>query len=251
MYERELEVAKEAAMAAGRFLREQCCYDIDSENGRDIKLSVDRESENIIIDILSKTGYSILSEETGIIENNTELNWIVDPLDGTMNYKNNIRELTCVSIALYKGYEPLLGVVYRYMMDELYVGIIGKHAQLNDTIIKPSKVLNVSKAVLGTGFPVRRDYDNNSISSFIANAQHFKKVRMLGTAAIMATFVACGRLEVYMEDNVMLWDIAAAVAIVEAAGGCVDLEVMEGNKCLCRCFANSILRDEYNGKRLG
>ena len=245
MFENELEVAKEIAKKAGKLLlkREQVC--IDSAIGRDIKLSSDKESEKLILEGLSSFEYSILSEECGFKDAGTELCWIVDPLDGTMNYLKGLDDLTCVSISLFKKSEPILGVVYRYKTDEMFWGMIGERAYLNGAEIQSSNVSDISQAVLGTGFPVGLNYDEESLKQYIDNAQKFKKVRMLGTAAIMATFVACGRLDAYMEDNVMLWDIAAADAILQAAGGICELQLLENNRCICRCYANKDLQEDY------
>lgn len=245
MFGRELEIAKEAAISAGKYLRENALVKIDSEIGKDIKLAVDRESEKIVMEILSKTNISILSEEYGMVDKGTELCWIVDPLDGTMNYFRGMRDLTCISIALYKDKQPILGIIYRYMTDELFEGVVGERALLNGKAITCSDNTLISKSVLGTGFPVRTSYDDESLNSFIRSIKSFKKVRMLGTAAIMAVYVACGYLDVYVEENVMIWDVAAAAAIVMAAGGVSELQIKEENKCVCRCFANTKLKNEY------
>ncbi len=241
MYSIELEQAKKAAREAGELLLKREAIQVDSDEKKDIKISSDKESERIIIDSLSIFGYSLLSEEFGFIDKGTELWWIVDPLDGTMNYVKGMDELTCISIALWKNDDPILGVVYRYKNDEMFYGVVEEGAYLNDHMITSSSVKYISKAVLGTGFPVRRNYSDEALKKFFKNAQIFKKVRMLGAAAIMATYVACGRLDVYMEENVMLWDIAAAVAIVKAAGGVVKLKRLSDYKAICECYGNENL----------
>lgn len=247
MYEKEFEAAKKAALNAGEFLRSREDVHIDSDEGKDIKLSSDKNSEKILMEDLKIFGYSILSEEFGLQDKGTELCWIIDPLDGTMNYSRGLDDLSCVSIALWKGFEPLLGVVYRFKIDEMFTGLIEAGAWLNNTPIKPSSVVKPQDAVLASGFPVKRAYDDESLISFIKNVQRFKKIRMLGAAAIMGTFVACGRIDTYIEEDIMLWDIAAATAIVKAAGGHSQVEVRENNKCLCQLFANEKLMKEYFG----
>lgn len=245
-YFEEYEAAKNAALLAGDYLKKRESIKAESQEGKDIKLTSDKQSEKIIMKVLEPFGYSILSEEYGLKDNHTQLCWIIDPLDGTMNYLKGMDDLVCISIALYDGTKPILGVVYRFQRDELFSGLIGGGAYLNHKVIKPSNVSTVNQAVLATGFPVKRDYDTNSLATFISQIQKFKKVRMLGAAALMCSFVACGRLDVYMEEDIMLWDIAAASAIVKAAGGETVIEPHEDYKCLCICFANTKLMESYN-----
>ena len=246
MYEKEFEAAKKAALKSGEYLRKREKVHIDSADGKDIKLSSDKGSEKILMEELGSFGYSILSEEYGMKDIGTELCWIIDPLDGTMNYSRGLDDLACVSVALWKGEEPLLGVVYRFKIDELFSGLVGNGAWLNDEPIKPSEVTKMTDAVLATGFPVKRSYDDEALSSFVKSVQGFKKIRMLGAAAIMGTFVACGRIDTYMEEDIMLWDIAAATAIVKAAGGSTQLEMREDNKYLCQLFASEELMKEFS-----
>lgn len=250
MWNKELELAKEAAKAAGSFLkrRENIC--VDALDGKDIKLSSDKMSEKIIMDILKKSNLPVLSEECGFQGEEGELCWIVDPLDGTINYFKGLDEFACVSVALWQKDRPVLGVVYRFMADELFYGCEGNGAYLNGERVRPSGVRETSQAVMAAGFPVKRSYDTESLGAFVKQVQRFKKVRMLGAAAIMGTFVSCGRLDAYMEDEIMLWDIAGAVAIVNAAGGAASLELLDDNKCLCKCFATKELMEDYYVKSL-
>ena len=212
MWTKELELAKKAAKTAGEFLKKREGIHVDALEGKDIKLSSDKMSEKIII--------------------------------------KGLDELACVSVALWAKDKPVLGAVYRFMKDELFYGAEGEGAFLNGESIKPSSVQETSQAVMATGFPVKRSYDTESLSKFVKQVQCFKKVRMLGAAAIMGTFVSCGRLDAYFEDEIMLWDIAAAVAIVNAAGGATSLELLDNNKCLCKCFATRGLMEDYYAKSL-
>lgn len=245
MYSVEMELAKKAAVEAGRFLKERKNIVIEDLSGKDLKLSSDKSSEKIILDILEGSNLPILSEEGGSPKPLGDKYWIVDPLDGTVNYYKGIDGLACVSIALWDSHKPVLGVVYRFMAEELFYGSLGNGAYLNGEALNPSQVHKVSHAVLATGFPVQRSYDEESLGRFIKKVQVFKKIRMLGAAAIMGVFVACGRVDAYMEEEIMLWDVCAAVAIVNAAGGAAELEVRENNKCLCRCFASKGLQEDY------
>lgn len=247
-----LELAIRACVLAGRELRKRENIHADAMKGKDIKLSSDRQSEKIIMELLSESGLPILSEEYGSTDD-FDLSkecWIIDPLDGTMNYFRGMDELACVSVALWKGGRPYLGCVYRFQVGELFYGEAEFGAFVNNTRISPSQVVSTSQAIVATGFPVKRSYDTESLSDFVSIIQNFKKVRMLGAAAIMGTFVSCGRIDAYMEDEIMLWDIAAAAAIVEAAGGFSRIELLDDYKCLCKLFATAALMEDYDAKSL-
>ncbi|MCI8891897.1 MAG: inositol monophosphatase family protein [Eubacterium sp.] len=250
MYETELEIAKKAVFKAGEYLKNCSSLHVDAQEGKDIKLSADKESERILVEGLSQTGYAILSEECGEVYGESEegLHWIIDPLDGTANYWKGMKELCCVSVALWKKEAPVLGVVYRFTADELFWGVVNEGAFCNGQPVHTSAVQSVSDAVLATGFAVRRDYCTESLTRFVRQVQRFKKVRMLGAAAIMGTFVGAGRVDAYMEDEIMLWDIAAAAAIVQAAGGMVTVQILDDYKCICKCFANTRLKEDYDAE---
>lgn len=258
---KELELAKKAAISAGEFLRKRQAIKIDALEGKDLKLSSDRLSEKIIMDILAESGIPILSEECGFqcestgperadIKRAQKLCWIIDPLDGTVNYFKGMDELACVSIGLWREDRPVLGVVYRFMTEELYCGGEGIAACKNGIPIRPSDVRRTKDAVMAAGFPVKRAYDTDSLSQFVRQVQHFKKVRMLGAAAVMSTFVACGKIDAYFEDEIMLWDVAAGTAIVNAAGGSSVLELLQDYKVICKCFATKELMEDYYAKGL-
>lgn len=250
MWIKELELAKKAAMEAGAFLKKRNDIHVDLLEGKDIKLSSDKMSEKIIMDILEESQIPVLSEEFGFKGEEGEKCWIVDPLDGTINYFKGLDDLACVSVALWVKDKPVVGVVYRFMKDELFYGAEGEGAYLNGSRIQPSDMKITAQAVMATGFPVKRSYDTESLSRFVKQVQCFKKVRMLGAAAIMGTFVSCGRLDAYFEDEIMLWDVAGAVAIVNAAGGATSLELLEDNKVLCKCFATKELMEDYYAQSL-
>ena len=225
----ELELAKKAAFQAGETLKRQQLTEVDSAEGKDIKLAMDKISESVIIECLAPSGIPVLAEESGL-RNGSEKAlregkiWIIDPLDGSANYWKGMRELCCVSIALWEDGQPVFGVVNRFWCDELFVGIVGEGAWLNDKSITTSAVIQTSQAVLSTGFPLKRCYENDSLERSIKQIQNFKKIRMLGAAAIMGAFVACGRVDAYVEEDIMLWDIAASAALVLAAEGAVELK---------------------------
>ena len=126
-----LSVAKEAALIAGTYLLnpDQSNRNINLNTRRDIKIAADVGSESIILNYLEKkSDFSILSEESGTVERcDRGFTWIVDPLDGSLNYSRGIA-LCCVSVGLWQGRRPILGAVYDFYHSELYTGIIGKGA---------------------------------------------------------------------------------------------------------------------------
>jgi fructose-1,6-bisphosphatase/inositol monophosphatase family enzyme len=223
-------IAKKAAILAGSFLSERKgSITIDSEKNHDIKISSDRESEQIIIDYLEKNSdFSILSEERGRLERiDDSFTWVIDPLDGSFNYFRGI-SLCCVSIGLWKQKSPVLGAIYDFNTNELFTGIAGEAAWRNNMLIKTSSVNKKSNAVLCTGFPVESDLSKKNLAAFVKKIQEYKKIRMLGSAALSLAYVASGKADAYMENDIMIWDIAAGVAIAHGAGG--RFKIVDGRK---------------------
>ncbi len=218
-----LTIAKKTAKQAGDFLANythsnlQIYYD----KNKDIKINADKQSEKIIIDNLQKqTNFSILSEEAGLIVggNKDNLCWIVDPLDGSLNFSRQL-PASCISIALWEKNKPILGVVYDFNRQEMFSGVVGQGAWLNGFLITVSTANQLKKAVVATGFPSQTNYDEKALLDYVTKVQKFKKVRLLGSAALSLAYIACGRVDAYMERDIMIWDIAGGVAIALAAGG--------------------------------
>ena len=242
-WQAELDLAVRAAAEAASFLQEEFTKDklVLSEIGRDIKLQVDRDAEARILQILSESEYPVLAEESGEQGDLTSDSpcWIVDPLDGTMNYKHGL-PLCCVSIALSQGNDPILGVIDDFNRNECLRGVVGEGAWMGEAPVRVSGTSDRSKAILATGFPTKGDFSAAALEQFVETAQRFKKVRMLGTAALMMAYVACGRVDAYAEDHIMFWDIAAGAALIRAAGGWVEMEDSERVKWgkRVRCASN-------------
>lgn len=228
-WEKELTVAIAAARAAGARLKELALNEkeILSAKGRDIKLQADRDSEAIILKMLAEgSEHPVLAEESGEVGEvpggGTGCFWAVDPLDGTYNFSRGV-PVCGVSIALVDGTEPVLGVFYDFNRDDLMYGVVGGEARWNEEPLKVSQTTEIGQAILATGFPVNRDFSDEALEKFMHEVRPFKKVRMVGSAATSLGWVACGRFDVYMEDDIMLWDVAAGIAMVRAAGGIVQL----------------------------
>ena len=242
-----MSIAQKAAYAAGKFLKKREDLKVDNDSSHDIKLASDKKSEQIIIDVLHQTGIDILSEERGLIKglNSSDLKWVVDPLDGSINFLKGLPELSCISIALFNQGMPLLGVIYRYAGDEMFAGGVGKQATLNGEAIRASGVKKVRDAVLATGFASSRDYSDKSLLSYVSYAKNFKKVRMLGSSAVMGCCVACGRVDAYIEDDIRLWDVASLMPIIDGAGGVFTINHKNDYTCDFRAFASQELKDDF------
>ena len=216
-----LSVAGEAARRAGASLLHstQNGRDIITDKERDVKIAADGSSESIILNYLQEhSAFSILSEERGLVERkDRSMVWIVDPLDGSLNYSRNI-PLCCISIGLWEENRPVLGVIYDFHRAEFYSGIAGEGAWCNEREIKASDVNRKDKAILCTGFPVNTDFSAESLMTFIQNIQQYKKIRLLGSAALSLAYVASGRADAYMENDIMVWDVAAGLAIASGSG---------------------------------
>lgn len=216
--EKELELAKDTARQAGELLHLGTDMGVLSNYGKDIKTQLDSELESEIISRLSPSGYNILAEESGDRDKKSPFTWVIDPIDGTFNFSRQIPHYS-VSIALLKGFEPLLGVIYDVANNDLYSGIVGKGAWVNNLPMQVSDTDSKDKAVLFTGFPSYSDFSRENLESFIRKIQEFKKIRHIGSASLSLAYVASGKADAYYENGIMLWDVAAGLALVEAAGG--------------------------------
>jgi myo-inositol-1(or 4)-monophosphatase len=220
-----LQVAVEAALEAGKFLKMHVgkIRHIERKGGQETNLvtEIDKKSEQMIISKIKQhfPHHDFLGEEFGAADVKSEYRWIIDPLDGTVNYTHGV-PIYCVSIGLeYKG-EIVLGVVYDPNMDELFTAEKGKGAWLNKKKIEVSKTKTLIESLLVTGFP----YDIHEhpepvvthFKNFLAEGQ---AVRRLGSAAIDICYVAAGRFDGFWEGTIRPWDMAAGVLILTEAGG--------------------------------
>ena len=224
-----LEIAINVARTAGNFLIENKnkTKKVLVEEGRDIKIDLDRECENLIRAELKKTNIEILGEEFGgeDFQNNTR--WVIDPIDGTANYFRGIDQC-CVSIALMEGMKSKIGVIYNFNTDEIFYASSGGGAFLNEKEIRVSDISDVSKASLFTGFPASETIESQSL--FLKNLEVWKKIRMFGSAALSCAYVASGKGDYYAEKGVYLWDFAAGICLVEEAGGKVEFLLIDDDR---------------------
>ena len=222
-HKRDLELAIKSVLAAKSRLGNGSIKDrsVEIDDGREWKVAADRECESAILEVLQKgSDYAILSEESGTFSGKGTHQWIVDPLDGSANFSRNL-PFYCVSVGLWENESPVLGAVLELPSNRLFTGVVGTGAWCNDQPIEPRRggAIRVMETVLCTGLPARFDHSRANVENLVKACGCFGKVRMFGSAALMLCYVASGRCDSYWESQIALWDIGAAVAIVQAAGG--------------------------------
>jgi len=244
-YALNLNLATEAATKAGRYLLKNIGndHDIVAEEEREIHFQFDLEAEKIIINELQNgPAYKIVTEEGGSIDaagGRCGYTWIVDPLDGSINYSEGI-PLSCVSVSLWENSSPVLGVIYDFNRDQLYKGVVGIGAWVNNHPIHVKPFRSPAKAILCTGFPASMDFSETTMNTFINRVQKFRKVRMIGSAALSLACVASGKVDAYYEKDIKIWDVAAGLALVKAAGG----------EIICKGFPESHVVEAFGGTSL-
>jgi myo-inositol-1(or 4)-monophosphatase len=235
-----IDIAKSAALLAGTYIKDQQNKDLEIllNEGRDIKLKVDVDAEKIIKDhLVAESSFPILAEESGASNELNEFYWVVDPLDGTSNFLRNI-PISCVSIALMKDIQPILGVIFDFNNDDLYFGHHKSKAYLNDSKLSVSSTALKGDATLVTGIPAKKNYSDEEFKNMISDFQSWKKIRMIGSAAMASVYVASGKADAYSENGIFLWDVAAGAAIVKAAGGQVSLKNLTPDYRVDATFTN-------------
>ena len=242
---KELVIAKKAIFEAGNLLikKKEILSEVILSTNKDIKLKADILAEKAIKDIIeNESDYPILAEESGLSSKDIpNIFWVVDPLDGTANYARNI-PICCVSIALVSNLKPILGVIFDFINNDLYEGSIYTKALLNNEEMSVSKVTSSSEGILITGLPNNTDYSDSALLKMVRDFQNWRKVRMIGSAAMASMYVASGKADLYTEKKTYLWDIAAGAAIVNAAGGETSITNQNENFQVDVSFSNSHLK---------
>jgi myo-inositol-1(or 4)-monophosphatase len=198
----------------------------------DIKLDLDVQSQHLIEKTLGKTfpQVALLGEEGVAGQADAEYRWVVDPIDGTVNFAYGIPH-ACVSIALQRrakspaladypdGYQTVMGVVHDPFSNELWTAIRGRPARLNGRVIHVSRRRKLAEAIVSIGFAKSKQYIDDTLPYFGKLVYRVRKIRMMGAAALGLAYVATGRFDAYIERGISLWDIAAGGLIIECAGG--------------------------------
>ena len=222
-----LDAAIEAARAAGELLRKNFGHPlrVNSSEAHDIKLEIDVQTQELITkSLLGKFPEHALYGEEGIVgDQETDYQWVVDPLDGTVNYFYGIPHF-CVSIALRYKSEVIVGVIYDPIRDEIWATQKGSEPTLNDTPFRVSDRAALAEAIISVGLSKTVETIKGGLPLLQEMVYRARKCRLLGSAALDMAYVACGRLDAYIEQGISLWDIAAGWILVETAGGVVEMK---------------------------
>ena len=253
---RALDVAVKSARAAGALMQQN--FHLPKKANEiaqfDIKLELDVKCQQLIEKKLASAfpKISVLGEEGNSGDASTPLRWVIDPIDGTVNYAYGIPH-ACVSIALQEktakvhrrhsltpdGYATLLGVVYDPFTDELWTGTQGGKAFLNGKVISVSQRATLGESIVAMGFSKRQDAMTELLPVLNRLIHRVRKIRMMGAAALSLVYVASGRHDAYLEYGVRLWDIAAGGLIVECAGGEFFHQALPGENHAYRLVVNN------------
>jgi myo-inositol-1(or 4)-monophosphatase len=224
----ELTVAAiEAALKAGEILRKGfgTSFEISSKPGRqNLVTAYDKSAESCIISSISSQfpNHQFLAEESGSTSGSGSVLWVIDPLDGTVNFAHGIPVFS-ISIAATIDQKIVSGVIYQPMLNELFIAEKGKGAYLNGDPLRVSSVSSLDEAFLATGFPYNVDENPlGCIDSFAKLTKMGIPIRRLGSAAIDLAYTAAGRFDGYWEVSLHPWDMAAGKLLVEEAGGRVS-----------------------------
>jgi len=249
--------AAEAAREAGVLLRRnlRAAKRINAVTRHDIKLELDVRCQRLIERRLRSgfPGVAVLGEEGITGSEEAGWRWVVDPIDGTVNYAHGIPH-ACVSIALQErrspvdgvdksvaGYRTVAGVVYDPFLDELWEAVTGGAARLNGRRIRVSGRRRLGEAIMTLGFAKHPSSLQRMLPVFGRLVHRVRKLRIMGSAALALTYVASGRFDGYVESGLRLWDIAAGALIVECAGGRCDCLPLRGRHRYSLVASNALL----------
>ena len=226
-----LAAAQEAAMAAGKLMFQNVRKHKkrQEESQHDIKLELDQRCQRRIEKILRSAfpTLPVLGEEGFLGDVQEPTRWIVDPIDGTVNFTHGLPH-ACVSIALQErkktgrgkvGYETILGLVYDPFLDEMWTALKGKPGRLNGRLIRPSSHSQLKETMLAIGFSKTTEALDEMLPAFNQLVYKVRKVRIMGAAALSLVWIADGRLDAFMEKGVRIWDIVGGGFILQQAGG--------------------------------
>jgi myo-inositol-1(or 4)-monophosphatase len=249
-----LKAAIEAAHAAGAVMRKHLFLPkkINEAKQHDIKLELDVRCQKLIEGKLRAAApeFAILGEEGTHGDTLATDRWVVDPIDGTVNFTYGIPH-ACVSIALQQrrnskksgqhpdaAFETVAGVVYDPFTEETFTGIKGEPARLNGRRIAVSDRSRLDEAIISIGFAKSTESLERMLPQFNLLVHRVRKIRIMGAAALALVYVACGRFDAYVEGGIRLWDIAAGGLILECAGGDFFRQPIEGEHAY-RIVANN------------
>lgn len=203
------------------------------DSGKDIKLELDFSLNELITKKIQEiSNYPILSEESSFEDIDLpEIVWVLDPLDGTFNFSRGL-PIYCISIGIICDKVPVFGLIYDFFSNNLYFGSSDIAATMNNQGLRVSSVERICDGILCTGIPIGSCATEIIPKGEGFSLNDFKKVRMLGSGAMSLAYLASGVADVYFENGIKIWDIAAGCSIVRAAGGSVSIKFLEDYKTL-------------------
>ena len=225
---------------------------VSSKGPGDFVTSADKRTEKIIIEELQKAQpeFCIITEESGIInKSNNKNKWIIDPIDGTLNFLNGIPQFA-ISIAYEENDEVLCGVIFNPITNEMFFAEKGNGSYLNNSRIRVSKKKILKDSLLVTGGPKGASKIKDKIfDEYVNVSKNVSNVRKFGSAALDIAYVACGRFDGYWQRELHYWDIAAGIIILKEAGGFVDFFEEEIGSPLKKNIlaTNSNIHEELRG----
>ncbi len=251
-----LDAAVAAARAAGALLKDHFLVErrVNEFAAHDIKLELDVRAQDLITAmILARFPDHAIYGEEGVGGNQaSEFQWIVDPLDGTVNYFYGIPHF-CTSIAVRRNEKILAGVIYDPMRDELFTADSEDGtALLNGAPILVSARTQLSEAILSIGLAKVTETIDRNLPVLEQMIHRVRKCRMMGSAALDLAYVACGRLDGYIEAGISLWDVAAGILLCENAGGKTEMQPRRDNPDKYSIIASSghIAEVSESGQRI-
>lgn len=244
-----LAAATRAAVAAGKLMRKNLRETkvVNAKTSHDIKLELDVRCQKLIEKILRAAfpKIALLGEEGDSGATNETLRWVVDPIDGTVNFAYGIPH-ACVSIALQEQsrtgeYVTVVGVVHDPFTDETWTAIRGERTKLNGQVTSVSPRKELKECIVCVGFAKSRHSLEQALPHFIWMARRVRKMRMMGAAALGLAYVASGRFDAYVERGVSLWDVAAGGLLIECAGGKFWTEPVPGTEKIRMVASNGLI----------
>ena len=225
---------------------------VSTKGPGDFVTSADKRTEKILIDELQKAHpeYGIVTEEAGIINKTNKKNrWIIDPIDGTLNFLNGVPQFA-ISIGYEENGEIKCGVIFNPILNEMFCAEKGNGAYLNNGRIRVSNKKKINNALLVTGGPEGASKIKDKIfSEYIKVSNNVSHVRKFGSAALDMAYVACGRFDGFWQRELKYWDIAAGIIILKEAGGLVDFFENDASSPLKKnvLATNSNIHEELRG----
>ena len=240
-----LTTAIKAARAAGKVMRDNWHLPkrVNSAEAHDIKLELDVRCQALIEKILAASfpAIPVLGEEGITGDVTADYRWVVDPIDGTVNYFFGMPH-AAVSIALQHREQSVVGVIYDPFTDEIWTTTKGTPTRLNGKVVRVSNRTKIEDCIIALGFSKSQDNLEKSLPHLIRISRRAKKIRIMGSAALELVYVASGRLDAYIERRINLWDVAAGSLLLENAGGEFFTVPAPGKFRYAMCADNGKLR---------